>query len=521
MADNKNKSLKNAKGKDISEIFEALKSNGSIFRCNFEQIAKHFLSKFLPINPFSVDFGTLCNAYLESIDFKNYTLEKDTTDLMEIIQTEHSNKIQNVVKNEKEFYKYICKQYFDLVIEPQQELLKTFENTIEDLKDIDDTLKEIQDKLEEITKNNKTDEIQEKKPILCYYQEHNQKAKNSVLSFLKNDIYDYSLSKCFDNRLFSHVFSDAPYNYSWNKQSYKPKYPNDLANKFGELPISDFQEIHRKYKENKQDFYTYLTNYIQNEEIVFLISQLLDKHHLLNVRKEIIKEAVNIFENGAKIMFANAVPTIIEGILYDLCLLNGEAENELRQKGFKDKLDRLVNVFGYELYYEYYAFRFRLFRNKVAHGRLTKIDVDELADLLLLDLYQICKLVLSSKLKINQKRFIIDELSKNSLTPDYKYVFQYLLLDKIEISIFYNLTKDIDEIEKIINSDKFWEFLEREIEKGGESVKHGIIKIVKLISNRKQKEFDKRCTKIFKKAAIKNLDKELADDYIRSLMKDY
>jgi hypothetical protein len=489
------KTLYNAKYEDIADIFEAFKSNGLIFQCDFEQIAKHFLSNFLPINTFSVDFITLHSAYLKSIN-------------KSVIAT---------IKNEKEFYKYICKLYFDLVREPQKELLDTFKKTIEDLKEVDDTLKEIQDKLEEITRDNKTDEIQEKKPILYYYQERNQKAKDNILNFLKNDIYDYSLNKCYDKRLFIHIFNDVPYNYSWNKQSYKLQYPNDLANKFEELPLREFQKIHKKYKENKQDFYIYLTNYIQDKNVVFSIRDILNKHHLLDVRKEIIIEAVNIFENGAKIMFANAVPTIIEGILHDLCLLNGEDEKELLQKGFQHKLDKLLNVFGYELYYEYYAFRFRLFRNKVAHGRLTKHDVDELADLLLLDLFQICKLVLSTKLKINQKRFIIDELNKNLLDPNYKYVFQYILLDKIEIPIFYNLTKDINEVEKIIESDKFWEFLEGEIDEGGEAVKHGIIKIVKLIRNRKQKEFDKRCIEILKKAAIKNIDKELADDYIKDL----
>ncbi|MBK8655368.1 MAG: hypothetical protein IPN20_16005 [Haliscomenobacter sp.] len=398
-------------------------------------------------------------------------------------------------------------------------MLDAFVKASEDIKEIDETLADIQKKMDEIYKNNDSTEIQEKKPILYYYQEHNEKAKAEILIFIKNEIKDYALSNCYDNSLLSGLMMRTPYGYKWNPKSYKPRYPNDLENKFGELPYPSFVKLCEQYNEDKPAFYKFLSKHIADEEILFSTNELVQHHHILDVRKEIIYETLNIYQHGAKIMFGIAVPTIIEGILHDLCLQIGEKENDLLKEGFQYKLDKLQNQFGWELYYEYYSFRFRLFRNKVSHGRLTKVDVDELADLLLLDLYQICRLVQSDKLNLNHKRFVIDELNKNIAKPDFKYLMQYLLLDKTEIPAFYKLEKQIEEVEKLIVGNEFWEFLETEMDKGGEPVKHGIYLVVKIISSRKP--FDKRCTKIFKKSGIEKADKEIANNYLKYLTRDF
>lgn len=515
------KSLKETTVGEISEIFNKLNNDGSLFRCDLGQIARHFLSEFLPLNLFQADFETIKKSFLENIEFEEFKEKKFNEDELDFMAELHKKQIEVIEKacaDESEFYRYICKAYLDLVREPKEELLSAFVRARQDIREIDETLSKIQSQLDEITKNNDVNEIQEKKPILYYYQEHNQKAKEQVLNFLKEEINDYALSNCYDNSIMSGLFGRVPYNYHWNPKSYAPRYPNDLENKFGDLPYQAFVELSKQYKEDKMAFNKYLAEHIEREEIVFNINNLLDKHHILDIRKEIISEALNTYENGAKIMFVNAVPTIIEGILHDICILIGEDENELLQKGFQHKLDRLKNVLSYELCYEYYSFRFRLFRNKVAHGRLTQSDVFELSDLLLLDLYDICKLVSSQKLKLNQKRFVIDEINKNVSTPDYKYVLEFLLLDKIEIPSFYNLDNQVSEVEKIIASSEFWEFIEKEME-GGDISKHGIYTILKIISSRKP--FDKRCTSLFKKAGIKNVDKSLADNYLKYLTNNY
>lgn len=516
-----NKSLNKTRVKEMSEIFDRLNNkDGLIFRCDFSQISKHFLSNFLPLKMFQVDFETIKNAYLENIEFDKLKLKNsEKEDFMNMLNREHVHKVEKACENERDFHKYICKTYLDLIREPKEELLDAFVKASEDIKEIDETLADIKNRLDEIFKNNDSAEIQEKKPILYYYQEHNEKAKAEILNFLKNEIKDYALSNCYDNSLLSGLMMRNPYSYKWNPKSYKPRYPNDLENKFGELPYPDFVDLCKKYKEDKPAFYSFLTKHIAENEIVFSINDLVQHHHILDIRKEIIFETLNIYQNGAKIMFAVAVPAIIEGTFHDLCLLIGEKENDLLKEGFQYKLDKLQSFLGWELYYEYYSFRFRLFRNKVSHGRLTKADVDELADLLLLDLYQVCRLVQSDKLNLNHKRFVIDELNKNISKPDFKYLMEYLLLEKTGIPAFYKLEEQIEEIEKLIVGDDFWEFLEAEIDKGGESVIHGIYLVVKVISSRKP--FDKRCTKIFKKAGIEKADKGIAENYLKYLTRDY
>lgn len=519
MAEDTKKSLNKSTAGDLSIIFEKLKDDGLIFRCTFAQISKHLLKEFLPINPFGVDFETIAKSYLEHIEFDKEVAKEIKSDLLATFREDWKAKVIDATTHEDKFHKYICKTYFDLVKEPKEELLNAFVKASQDIKEIDETLTDIQKKMDEIYKNNDAIEIQEKKPILYYYQSHNEKAKEDILSFIKNDINDYALSNSYDNSLLSGLMMRTPYSYQWNPKSYKPRYPNDLENKFGDLPYPDFVELCKKYKEDKLTFYAFLTNYISERDIVFSINELVQNHHILDVRKEIIYETLNIYQHGAKIMFAVAVPSIIEGIFHDLCILIGEKENDLLKEGFQYKLDKLHNHFGWELYYEYYSFRFRLFRNKVSHGRLTKADVDQLADLLLLDLYQVFKLVQSDKLHLNHKRFVIDELNKNLTKPDFKYLMQYLLLDKTEIPSFYNLEKQIEEVEKLIVGNDFWEFLEKEMDNGGEPVKHGIYLVVKIISSRKP--FDKRCTKIFKKAGIDKADKEVANHYLKYLTRDF
>lgn len=523
MSKQKVRSINDITAGDISLVFNKLKNNGLIFRYDFNQISKHFLSIVLEIEAFSIDFHTLVEAYLTNIKFnelkKCSEQQSKGKDFDEIYKKEKVLEIESAVQNENKFHQFICKSIFYLIKEPKEELLSLFVKASQDIKYIDETLNEIQKKLVEITKYNNIIQIQEEKPILNYYQDLNQKAKEEILNFIKNDIQDYALTNCYDNSLLSSLWNNSPYYYSYNQKYYKPKNPSDLENKFSDLPYLEFVNLHKIYKNDKSVFNEYLTDYINSNAIPFQISELLNQHHLLDIRKDIIKEALNIYQNGAKIMFANAVPTIIEGILHDICLQIGENENELLQKGFQYKLDKLHNVLKYELYYEYYAFRFRLFRNKVAHGRLTKADVDESADLLLLDLKQICQLVFSLKLKLNQKLFVIDELNKSISKPEYKYVLEYLLLDKIEIPMFYQLDKQINEVEKMINSTEFWEYLETEMDSGGDIVKHGICTILKKM--RKRRSIDTRCAKIFKKAGIKDVNKELANNYVEKLTKEY
>lgn len=512
------KKLTDVTGGEISIVFDKLKNKGLIFSYDFSMISKYLLQEFLPIDPYKTDFTSLISSFLEHIEFK----ENEQFEHLGFFRDAHlreKEELLKATKKESDFHRYICKTYFDLIAEPKDKLLAAYIKATADLKEIDETLDDIKAKLDKITSENITADVQEKKPILYYYQTHNEKARTQILSFIKEGIRDYAISTSYGNSLWGSLMQRISYNYEWNSDSYKPRYPNDLANKLGDLPYPKYVEICKLYDKNKTEFYKFLTKHIVDEEIIFSFNNLIQDHHILDARKEILNETLNIYQAGSKMMFATAVPSIIEGILHDLCILVGEQENNLLREGFQYKLDKLQEYLGIELHYEYYSFRFRLFRNKVSHGRLTKKDVDELADLLLLDLYQICKLVSTDKLNLNHKRFVIHELNQNLAVPDFKYLMQYLLLDNIEIPAFYQLEEQIEEVEKLILNEEFWKFLEEEITHGDDATNHGIHIVIESISRKKLEK--EKCKSLFRKLGIKKSDKILANGYLKYLTRDF
>ena len=510
MKEKYHKKLYELTGEDMSIIFNKLAKDDLIFRINFSQITKHFLDYFLPIERiFSTDFKTIRNSYIDNTRHKTVSL---LTVGGESIELE-----DNVPEGEDEFNKFIVKRYLDLENEPKDELLKAYELTINDYREIDETLIEIENKLDEITKNNNPLEIQEAKPILYFYQKHNLDAKDSILNFLKKDIKQYALSQCYGNGLQSALMFRVPYNYRWNPKMYKPRNPRILDNKFDELKIQEHRDLEVLYKENKTAFKASLVKYIKEENIVFSLTDLLDKHHLLAKRTEAINEALFVYNSSAKFIFTSAVPTIIEGIFHDLCLLAGITENDLMQSGhgFQFKLDQLNDVLGVYLSYEYYSFQFRLIRNKIAHGRLTKKDVSEMGDLMLLDLLHACKLVFNMKFELNQKLFLIDELYKTKSKPEYKYLLEFVLLNKTDIPTYYKLEEKLNEIDLLIINDDFFEFLESEIIKDIDNIKHGIFSILVIL--KKKFPEDPRFEKLIKKTGLKKVNKGLANEYIKNL----
>lgn len=502
-----------ARGK-ISAIFEKLVEDGSIFQSDFSKIAKLLLKEFLTVDPFKVEFSELVKAYLENIEFyKSNELDELEDDIVKEIEQKRKEEILQSTSNEDDFYRFICKKYFNLIKEPKEQLLLNYEKAVNDLKEVDNTLNKIKTKLNEITNKNNPTEIQKEKPILYYYQEHNEKAKTSILSFIKNGIKDYSLRSSYD----SDTWASIPYAFRWNPKSYQPHYPSDIENKFYDLPFPDFLKLQKSHKNNRPEFDKFAADYIKEKEIIPHIQELCDEHHILNGKKDVLIETLQMYLNGSKIMFATAVPSIIEGIFYELCILTGENENELLRDGFQQKLDKLHPKLGIDLFYEYYSFSFRLFRNTVSHGRLKKVEVDNLADLLLLDLYQVCKLVKTDKIDYNHKRFVIHELSQNMDNPDYRYLLKFISLNEIQLDSFYNLDNTINQIELLLKKEEFWEFVEKEIAQGGESAKNGLYVLMQKINN---KDLKNHRTKILKTLQVKDLDHIQAENYLKYLTKD-
>jgi hypothetical protein len=114
---------------------------------------------------------------------------------------------------------------------------------------------------------------------------------------------------------------------------------------------------------------------------------------------------------------------------------------------------------------------------------------------------------------------VVNELNESLTQPDFKYLLQYLLLNKVELPAYYQLDAQVAKIEQLINGEEFWHFLEAEIDRGGEHVQHGILIILQKLSARKP--FDVRCTRLFKKLGFSKADRAVADQYLKYLTRDY
>lgn len=515
-----NKSLSDITIGEIEDVLDMMKNNKTLFHYGFEEIAKQFLNKFLNINPLKVDYQTLKDAYLDSIDFNEFINAEDT--YSRNYQLDFIEKAKQGTSSEYAFYPYICKTYFRLSKEPRVVKLMMLEKSIWAISEIDVRLLEFQKRLDEITKSNRAEEIQKEKPVIEFYKEKNKKAKEEIIEFLKDDIDNYALMNSFDTDALDLPFwiKRVPYEYDLFPHLYKLKFPSDLENKFQDLSILKYDKVKKLYDaEDKTEFYSYLQSYIHEKDVFSLIEKLLKQHHLLDNRKEIIKEAIETFKIGKKIIFANAIPSIIEGILYDLCIALGDTVEELSKtgKGFQYKLDRLNKAFGGYSFYEYYSFNFRILRNKVAHGNLTKLDNEGSADLMLLDLLHICELVVSSSLPINTIVSLTKDASLANIDNNYRHLFELLMVKNEQAPKFYNLEVESKNIEEILKSDDFWSFLRKELEKNDETTRHGVQKILLKIKEKKDPFLDEKCKPLFQLTKGLKTNELLVEDYISSL----
>ena len=96
---------------------------------------------------------------------------------------------------------------------------------------------------------------------------------------------------------------------------------------------------------------------------------------------------------------------------------------------------------------------------------------------------------------------------------------EYLILDDIEIPDFYNLEAQILEVEDVIASDKFWEYLDAQITDTNEVTRHGIAGILAII--KKKGAYDDKCNSLFKKLRIGKVKKSLKDSYFKRLRNYY
>jgi hypothetical protein len=475
---------------EIESIHQKFYDDGLLFRCDFAQLSKNFLSHFLSANPFTSTFRELRDEYLKE------------------------SNIKDVPEGEQDFHKFICKLYFNTVKEPREALLDYYLKATEHIKEIDDRLEWITKESLAITNGKDQKTFQAKMPVLHYFKQHNMRAKEEIISFLKNGIKRKAENASYDlSSPFSFLINNIPYQYDWARESFKVHFPGDFSNKHIELMKSEIEKLESLEKTNEPEFIKQLDDIIQRDEKLFTIRESISKHHVLHMRSGILNEALQTYETGSKSIFANAIVLQIEGIFHDMCSEFGADENDLLQETLQPKLDRLLKHLGGNLNYEYYAFRFRVIRNTIAHGRALDSHVPKLARLLLLDLEDVCLLLNDMNFPVNKKLYAIHHLIQEKQSPNPNDLIQYLFLDKIVIPAFYDLDAQIAEVDKMLKEPFFWDFLDKQAQSGTEPIRHAIAKAMKIL--RKKPTFAGQSTAVLKKLHLDDVDETQITKYLQ------
>lgn len=513
------KKLKKYNTEEMHSIVLEIMNSDYVFNCGWKQLAKHFIAYFTDENIWQSDFNTTKKQFRENVWIWEKTLNKkaSTKDIFDEMVIDQNNKLEEAEKDEEMFYRFVCKEYLYISELPKDILLHYYNEASKDLGTIEETFKKIDARLEVIKKEGNKLTIQDECPILYYYQKHNKHAQKIIIKFLINEIKGFVLRK---QALRDFSFSTFMTPYHYYKEAYEPRRPNVLDNKFLNLVVPEHNRLKKLLKDDKEGFNKEAKKYIEDERVIFRLRDTINHNHIFNNRKEFINEALDLYENGKLILFVNSIPSFIEGVFHDVCLLFGHSENELQGDSFQAKLDKLQEHLGWELHYEYYSFSFRLLRNKISHGRLTTADVTEYADLLLLDMEHMFSMVNSMEIPLNNILFLIHEIETNTKNLDYHYLLDYLIQKKESIPSFYGITDDwLEAINTMVLTPEFWAFIEKEKENMYESKKHGLFIIMKQIrsiypDNEESKAF-------LKELKLKKADRYIADGYLQQLTKDY
>jgi hypothetical protein len=144
--------------------------------------------------------------------------------------------VTNVPEDEQAFYKFICKLYFNFEKEPRESLLDYYLRATEHILEIDDSLEWIEKESTAIRGAKDQKAIDEKIPVLHYFKQHNTRAKQEIISFLKDGIKEKAENASYDlSGSFSFLMNRIPYQYDWARESFRVHYPGNFGNKLLDL----------------------------------------------------------------------------------------------------------------------------------------------------------------------------------------------------------------------------------------------------------------------------------------------
>lgn len=340
---------------------------------------------------------------------------------------DYENNIISIAKEILGFYE-IPKKVYKNLYEKAQSDIETIKAEIARLNEAKEKLKDSNGK--------KVDELNYENYLLQSFIERDMDYISDIQNFLYIKINGYVLEKCLLPKSFLFLF-DVPYSYAWWPNPFSSYEDIRLINKFRNVPIHIYKKIKEEYKSDRESIYDYADNYIKDYNIKQECLNKLDTNHILNNRKEVLVKCLNYFEKD-NFVFCNLTMSQIEGLFFDFCLEFGKTEKELYTTSISAKAKILLEKkLISNPYYDYYSKVFPICRNRLMHGVEFKMPFDNMAKMILLDLYHVLELSESEIFKFNILR---KEFKKED--KDFISIVKIILLMKFSYDDFYNFNEE-------------------------------------------------------------------------------
>lgn len=242
---------------------------------------------------------------------------------------------------------------------------------------------------------------------------------------------------------------------------------NDVENKFLDYPAWRVDELRQTYKEAPEKFYKWAENELR-ETLIPNARSLFESNHLLCVRKEILEEGISQYQNGKYQVASSILALQIEGLIRDVLVLLGEDEEKMYASSLTEKAEKLDRHETGFYAYEYYAFRFPVFRNEIAHGDAHKTQREDCVKLML-DFCALCRYVArDEKIPTNHIIELIAKATEGNC--DVKTIVEYATYSVVNKDVtlpdFYKLKTKVDVVRNRITSVQFWDDWYALVDKG-------------------------------------------------------
>ena len=106
--------------------------------------------------------------------------------------------------------------------------------------------------------------------------------------------------------IHSSFIQNHPYKYYYLSSLYQSGEVSELKNKFLDMPVSEHRELSHCYHNDKDRFVSKMQGYIEDYYIIERLEKLVDRHHQLNKREEILKQLIESYSQDKFLLFSNA-----------------------------------------------------------------------------------------------------------------------------------------------------------------------------------------------------------------------